>query len=231
MSWSRLRLLLNLKPPSQRQHLPKLNRWRRALIPLPSAVTRWFGSLCHNKQRGEATDNPNPWWLCTSICFSWHFSLSSHRSTDLRVENTFPEKLFFSCTLCGEGKTIIGKKKEQNRRWKGPASHNYSLKGCCNTPELPQPCIILAWYWQCLFISKRRQVSRNKSWKATKPGQVHTECWSTLERYRNANPIPSATTYTQTNKFLKRFSALASQDKLCFRMETVRSYTKIMHLL
>lgn len=40
----------------------------------------------------------------------------SHSTTELRVENTFPEKLFFSCAFCGEGETIIEKKKGKNRR-------------------------------------------------------------------------------------------------------------------
>lgn len=43
----------------------------------------------------------------------------SHSTTELRVEKTFPENLFFSCTFCGEGETIIEKKKGKNRRWKG----------------------------------------------------------------------------------------------------------------
>lgn len=128
--------------------VPGQSRRRRRVtllpsVPLHSGDSRSLGSLCPNEVwvGGEKPQTIQPLWLWIywhkCICSSWHFSLSFHHSTELRVENTFPEKLFFSCTFCGQGKTIIENKKgKKEQKMKGPASHNYSLKCSCTTPEL-----------------------------------------------------------------------------------------------
>lgn len=94
-----------------------------AFSPLCSGDNRLLGSLFHNEGWwGKRKHKQNNLCDCelTDINLPPPLGISpSHSTTELRVENTFPEKLFFSCAFCGEGETIIEQKKGKNRRWKG----------------------------------------------------------------------------------------------------------------
>lgn len=118
-------------------------------VPLLSGDSRLLRSLRYNEvwAGGEKPQTNQPLWLWTYwhkfICCSWHYS-SFHHTTELRVENAFPEKLFFSCTFCGEGKTIIEKKKEKNRRWKG--QHHTIVASSAPVPLLNCPNLASSWH-------------------------------------------------------------------------------------
>lgn len=89
-------------------------------VPLCSAGSRLLGSVFYNEGWwGKKKHRQNNLCDYELIDINLLGITPSHSTTELRVENTFPEKLFFSCAFCGEGETIIEKKKGKNRRWKG----------------------------------------------------------------------------------------------------------------
>lgn len=147
--------------------------------PLCSGDSRLLGNLFYNEGWwGKKKHRQNNLCDCelTDINLLALLGISpSHSTTELRVENTFPEKLFFSCAFCGEGETIIEKKKRKEQKMKGSASHNYSLKCSCTVPELHQHSLSLAPCWRCLSGSSGTDTSRNNIQKPAEPDQVHFE--------------------------------------------------------
>ena len=126
--------------------------------------------------------------------------IPSHSTTaqSYRWKTLFLKSCFSPVRFVVKGKQL-SRRKRKEQKMKGPASHNYSLKCSCTTPELHQHRIVLARHWQCLLISGRRDTNRSTIWKATEPRQVCAECWtvqSTLARCRDLSPIPNTSTYS-----------------------------------
>lgn len=90
-------------------------------VPLFSGENRFLEAYAIMKGWGKPQTN-QPQWRWTywhkCICYSWHLSLSFHHSIELWVENTFPEKLFFSCTFVVK-QDNYWEENVKNRRWKG----------------------------------------------------------------------------------------------------------------
>lgn len=163
-------------------------------VPLCSAGSRLLGSVFYNEGWwGKKKHRQNNLCDYELIDINLLGITPSHSTTELRVENTFPEKLFFSCAFCGEGETIIEKKKGKDRRWKGQprtitASSAPALLLNCTNHSLS-----LAPHWRGLSGSSGRDVSRNTIQKPTEPAQVHLESWAVLSTLRRSRDTPDPT--------------------------------------
>lgn len=170
-----------------------------AFSPLCSGDSRLLGSLFYHEgwwgKRKQRQNNLCDYEL-TDINLLALLGISpSHSTTELRVENTFPEKLFFSCAFCGEGDTIIEKKKGKNRRWKGQAC----TITASSAPAAFLNCTNVVSAWHHTGGDCQGAVEHTRAGTPTRNLQSQARsilraglCWAQLRRCRDTpNPTPA----------------------------------------